>query len=206
MSSRVRAGAFAAAAALCAGLAAAADSPGGDPSAYGPLREVLVAVRPLPAHRELRLDAAERLLTVRRVPDAFVPPGVLTNAAQAVGRSPAAPIPAGSYVLAAQLASRHRPPRGRGRLRPGESPVEISVEGAGALAERTGERVDVVVTGGGVRPGRTYVAATGVRLLELRAGAGAGEAWTATLALTRPQALTLIRVESLGGSIRLLRR
>lgn len=207
MSSRTRAGAFAAAAAVCAGLAAAASGSGeGDPSRYGPLREVVVAVRPVPAHRELRPAAIGRLLEVRRVPESFAPPGTLTSPAQAIGRSPAFPIPAGSYLLASQLAAAADRRRRPGRLRAGETPVEIAVEGAAALAGRAGERVDVVVTGSGVRPGRTYVAASGVRLLELRPDGATQDRWTATLALSREQALKLIRAESLAGSIRLLGR
>ena len=64
--------------------------------------------------------------------------------------------------------------------------------------------------------GRTYVAARGVGLLDLRAaGAGSGgdvlagpesEAWIATLALTRSQALRLIHAQSFARDVRLIGR
>jgi hypothetical protein len=75
----------------------------------------------------------------------------------------------------------------------------------------------VVVTtepGPGGGAGRTYIAAEGVRLLDLRSG-GAGSAglpgadpssWVATLALTRSQALRLIQAESFARAVRLIAR
>jgi Flp pilus assembly protein CpaB len=98
--------------------------------------------------------------------------------------------------------------------------VQIAVTGAEALAAQggdpAGQRVDVVVTtepGAGAGRGRTYVAAAGVRLLALSQSADqssadypipAGEAWTATLALTRSQALRLIQAESYARGVRLI--
>jgi Flp pilus assembly protein CpaB len=78
--------------------------------------------------------------------------------------------------------------------------------------------VDVIVTtepnaGGG--PGRTYVAAEEVKLLALRRGGARGgdepaptfgAGWTATLALTRPQAVKLIQAESFARQVRLIPR
>ena len=105
---------------------------------------------------------------------------------------------------------------------PGREPVDIAVSAAGALAaagaDPVGRRVDVIVTtepGGAAAVGRTYVAAAGVHLLDLRQGGDAGSAaavsaasggagWTATLALTRPQALKLIEAESFAREIRLI--
>jgi Flp pilus assembly protein CpaB len=126
---------------------------------------------------------------------------------------PAAPIPAGSYLLATQL----HPPRESGPsavLGRGRQPVQIAVSGAGALAAAgappVGSRVDVVVTtepdGGG--DGRTYVAAPAVPLLGLGPGGEGveGEAATATLGLTRPQALRLIDAESFARRITLIPR
>jgi Flp pilus assembly protein CpaB len=100
--------------------------------------------------------------------------------------------------------------------------VEISVSGAEALAASGGDprgtRVDVIVTtepGPGGGSGRTYVAAERVELLALGqsdpgadAGLpGAGSAdWTATLALTRAQALRLIQAESFARQVRLIPR
>jgi Flp pilus assembly protein CpaB len=141
---------------------------------------------------------------------------------QAAGREPAAPIPAGSYVLATQLrdpgARRHK--QDRTPIGPGRRPVQIAVTGAGALAAQggdpAGQRVDVVVTtepGPQTGRGRTYVAAARVRLLGLSQSAGessadypmpGAEAWTATLALTRSQALRLIQAESYARGVRLI--
>ena len=225
MSRRARAIAFACAALACAGLAAALA--GGYrtdlESQLGPLRPVVVARARLSAHQALRPAEASRLLEVRRVPERFSPPGAVTSAEQAIGRAPAAAIPAGAYVLASQLRTpgvRHRrsdPPR----LGSGRQPVEIAVSGAEALAavggDPRGSRVDVIVTtepGPGGGSGRTYVAAEDVELLALRQsgdpGAGAGfpgpgsAAVTATLALTRPQALRLIQAENFARGVRLI--
>jgi Flp pilus assembly protein CpaB len=224
VSRRGRAVGFASAAAVCAGLAAATTggAPAGGAAQYGPLREVVVAVRPLPARRPLGREAVAEDLEIRRVPESFVPPDALMRPAAALGRRPATPIPAGGYLLASQFA---RPRaagtrRGEPRLAAGRRPVEISVEGAGALASGAGTepaRVDVVVTTeptAGAGPGRTFVAAKGVRLLELRALSGepepdplappGSEAWVATLALTRAQALRLIHAQSFAREVRLI--
>ena len=136
--------------------------------------------------------------------------------AEALGRRLAVALPAGSYLTAASLAAGS--PRSSGRAGPprGTTPVEITVTGAGALeASRTeaGAAVDVVVSGEpgpGPAAGRTYVAAEGVPLLALRkapAETGLGtDRWVATLALTRGQALRLIRADAAAASIRLLAR
>jgi Flp pilus assembly protein CpaB len=212
MSRRTRAIGFGAAALACAGLA----------SQLGPLRPVVVAARALPRRRPLTPATVRAALELRRIPARFVPPGALAAPAQALGQAPAAPIPAGAYLLAPQL----RPPRSGGGsgpasgLGPGREPVEIAVSGAGALAavggDPVGRGVDVIVTAeprGAAATGRTYVAAAGIRLLALRQSAspsagtgspvGAG-GWTATLALTRRQALKLIGAESFAREIRLI--
>jgi Flp pilus assembly protein CpaB len=215
LSRRVRAAAFAAAAAVCAGLAAGAT--GSEPDTaeqFGALRQVVVAAEPLPARRELRAGSLE----LRRVPESFVPPDALASPAQAVARKPVAPIPAGSYVVGSQLATRPAHPDEPASLRTGLVPVEVRVAAAGALDGRPVDRVDVVVTTepSAAGSGRTYVAAPAVALLDLRA-AGAepggelvpgdgGEAWVATLAVTRAQALRLIQAESFARSIRLIGR
>jgi Flp pilus assembly protein CpaB len=223
VSHRARAASFAAAAAICGGLAArAAGGPeGGLTAQLGELRPVVVAKRPLAPGRPLSRRTIERALELRRVPARFLPPDALGDPGQALGRSPAAAIPAGGYLVGSQLAApraeQERPPR----LAAGRRPVEIAVEGAGALAELGGgHRVDVIVTsepGPGGGAGRTYVAVRSVGLLDLRPsgdGAGAGdplagpsaEPWIATLALTRAQALRLIHAESFARSVRLIGR
>jgi Flp pilus assembly protein CpaB len=225
MSRRARAIAFGCAALACAGLAAAAA--GGYRSdiqnELGPLRSVVVATARIPAHRAIPAKHVDELLDTRRVPARFAPPGTLSVPEQAAGSAPSAAIPAGSYVLASQLrepgaGARHSPERAR--IAPGTKPVEITVTGAEALAasghDPVGTRVDVVVTtepapGGG--SGRTYVAAKDVRLLALsQAGdpSGAdyvpsdGDEWTATLALTKSQALRLIQAENFARGVRLI--
>jgi Flp pilus assembly protein CpaB len=224
MSRRARAAAFAAAALVCAALSAGlAGGYRSDVTAQlGPLRPVVVARQPLPAGRTLEPETLARATEVRRIPSRFAPAGALSNASQAVGLAPAAPITAGSYLISAQLEtpSAERPDREH-RLDSGRRPVEITVAAASALTGRPprGRRVDVVVTtepGPGGGSGRTYVAAEAVELLDLRSGGGTAaanalpgapaETSVATLALTRPQALRLIQAESFARAVRLIPR
>jgi len=182
-------------------------------SGYGPLRAVVIASATLKRGELLGPEAVADALELRRVPVRFIPAGALSAPEDALGLAPLAPVPAGSYLLAAQL----RPPRAdrpAGRVLAGDrSPVEISVAGAEALLAAgpapRGARVDVVVTTepSGSGPGRTYVAATGVPLLGLGPGAdgpGAGGLSSATLGLTRRQALRLIAAESFARKLTLL--
>lgn len=224
MSRRARAVAFGALALVCATLAAsvAGEYRGGISEQLGELRPVVVARAEIPAGRPLRPRDAKELLEVRRVPSRFAPVDGLAGPLEAVGRQPRAPIPAGSYVTAAQLrlpGGAARPPRAR--VGPGLEAVEITVAGAEALAasgaDPTGEEVDVVVTseprpGGGA--GRTYVAAEGVRLLALREsgagpdagglGPGGPSAWIATVAASRSQSLQLIQAHNYAREVRLI--
>jgi Flp pilus assembly protein CpaB len=157
------------------------------------------------------------------MPSRFVPVGALSAPEQAIGRVPAARIPAGAYLLTAQLrASPRRHHRHGPRLGEGREPVQISVTGAEALAATgrgpQGTRVDVIVTtepGPGGGKGRTYVAAEGVELLALSQGAdgastdlpGPGAATSvATLALTQPEALRLIQAENFARQVLLIPR
>jgi len=225
MRRRTRAIAFGCAALLCAGLAAAmAGGYRSDvQSELGPLRPVVVAAARIPAHRAIPSKDAGKLLETRRVPARFAPPGALSAPEQAAGRAPAASIPAGSYILASQLrepGGEPKRPAGRVPIAPGHKPVEIAVTGAEALAaaeqDPAGARVDVVVTtepGPAGGSGRTYVAAEDVRLLALAQAGDAsgtdytgssGDQWTATLALTKPQALRLIQAENFARGVRLI--
>ena len=219
MSRRARAAVFLLAAVSCAVLAAAVANGYGSSlaSSFGPLRPVVVATRELPAGRPIDPAEMSRSLQVRRVPARFVPPGALAVPGEALGREPAADLPAGSYLRAAQLRGPATDRRVTGpRLARGRRPVEILVSGAGALltagGSPEGSRVDVVVTTEprGPGPGRTYVAASGVRLLALGeqdpTGPGPSAGWSATLALTRGQALALIQAESFARQLRLLPR
>jgi Flp pilus assembly protein CpaB len=214
VSRRGRAIAFGLAALACAALAAsvAGRYRSGVTAQYGGLRPVVVAASDLEPGRTIGPGVAARSLVVRRVPARFVPPGALRRTADALGQAPGALVPAGSYVLRAQLAPPApvepvSAPAGRGRR-----PVQVGVTGAEALlvggASPEGSRVDVVISerSGLGRRARTYVAADGVRLLALSGPPGPGEGWSATLALTRPQALELIAADAGAREVRLLAR
>lgn len=214
MNRRRRAIAFAGLALLAAAVAAAIANGYGSSVArgYGPLRPVVVLTRGLGDDRPLGPADLSAALEVRRVPERFVPPGTLVSPTAALGLVPDAPLPAGSYLLAAHL----HPPRPQRTAVPslgGRRPVEISVSGADALlvagGPSPGAKVDVVVTTepAGAGPGRTYVAAAGVPLLALGPGAdgpGPGGTSAATLGLTRNQALRLIEAESFARKLTLL--
>jgi Flp pilus assembly protein CpaB len=216
VSRRGRALAFLLAAAFAAATAAAIADGYGDSvvRGYGELRPVVVAATELKADRTIGPEVASEELEVRRVPARFVPPGTLQAPAEAVGLVPAAAVPAGSYLLAAQL----RTPRSEGPgtiLGHGRRPVEIAVSGVGALlasgVQPAGTRVDVVVTTepSGAGDGRTYVAAPAVPLLGLAPGAEGtvdGSTAAATLGLTRSQALRLIAAESFARQVTVLPR
>jgi len=214
VSRRTRAAGFLLAALLAASAAAALADGYGDSvvRGYGELRPVLIASADLPAGKEIDPRVAAEALEVRRVPVRFAPPGAFAAPAQALGLAPAVTIPAGSYLVAAQLRSAEAPGEGA-MLGNGRRPVEITISGAGALSalgvQPVGSKVDVVVTsepdGSGV--GRTYVAAPAVPLLGLGPGGegGAGEA-TATLGLTRSQALKLIAAQSFARRVTVLPR
>lgn len=214
MSRRARALAFLIAALLCAALAAAVAGRYRSQveARYGPLRPVLVARAELPAGRPIGAQQAQAALAVRRVPASFVPPGALAATEDALGRAPGATIPAGSYVLGAQLnVPRPDAPRAPG-VGQGLRPLEVAVVGAEALTigggVSEGSRVDVVVSrqAGLGRSARAYIAATAVRLLALQGPGGPGESWSATLAVRQRQALDLIAAQSAGREIRLLPR
>ncbi len=214
MSRRTRALVFLVAALVCAVLAAtvAGRYRSRVEARYGPLRAVVVATAELPAGKPIGVDRVGAALAVRRVPASFVPPGALVRPADALGRAPGATIPAGSYVLGAQLAVPHvDAPRAPG-VGQGLRPVQVAVAGAEALTvgdgSPEGSRVDVVVArqGGLGRSAQARIAATDVRLLALRSPAGPGEGWSATLAVTEQQALSLIGAQSAGREIRLLPR
>jgi Flp pilus assembly protein CpaB len=182
---------------------------------YGELRPVVVAAEDLAAGRAIDPRRAATVLEVRRVPARFVPSGALQVAAEAVGLVPDARVPAGAYLLAAQLHPPRSEEAGGSALGRGRHPVVIAVSGAEALlaagGRPAGTRVDVVVTTEptGAGAGRTYVAAAAVPLLALGAGAeGAAPGGTAaaTLGLTRGQALRLIAAQSFARQVTLLPR
>jgi Flp pilus assembly protein CpaB len=215
MNRRRRALAFLLLALVAAGAAAAIANGYGSSvvRGYGPLRPVVVLESGLlPGKRFGPAEIAEALV-VRRIPERFVPVGALSSPTEALGLVAAAKLPAGSYLLAAQL----RAPVGgggvRGRLGRDRGPVEIAVSGTEALLavgpSLAGAKVDVVITTEpqGAGPGRTYVAARSVPLLALGPGIdgpGPGGTAAATLGLTRGQALRLIEAESFARKVTLL--
>ena len=218
MSRRARAAAFFVLAGACAILAATVAGGYGAKVAdsYGPLRTVVVAARPLPAGRPIGPGDLDTALQERRVPARFVPPNSLQATHEALGLRPVGDLAAGSYLTAAQLRSAAPQRSTVPGLGGGRRPVQIAVSGAEALlttgADPRGSRVDVVVTSepSATGPGRSYVAAAAVRLLALSrpdpSGPGPAPGWSATLALTRDQALRLIEAESFARSVRLLPR
>jgi pilus assembly protein CpaB len=214
VSRRTRALVFLVAALVCAVLAAmvAGRYRSRVEARYGPLRPVVVSTAELPAGQTIDAGRAGSGLAVRRVPASFVPPGALVDPADVLGRAPNATIPSGAYVLGAQLAvPRSHAPSAPG-VEDGLRPVEVSVAGAEALTvgngSPEGSRVDVVVSrqAGLGRSANARIAATGVRLLALQSPPGPGEGWSATLAVTEQQALSLIGAQSAGREIRLLPR
>jgi Flp pilus assembly protein CpaB len=208
MSRRARAVAFLLAAVLAAAAAAAIADGYGDSvvRGYGELRPVLIASVDIEAGKKIDPRLAAEELEVRRVPVRFAPPDALAAPREAVGLIPTVAIPRGSYVLATLLRTA-AVPRAGDVLGKGRRPVEIFVSGAGALsafgAQPVGSKVDVVVTTepSGSGDGRTYVAAPAVPLLGLAPGEGAPGEATATLGLTRPQALRLIAAQSFARSV-----
>jgi pilus assembly protein CpaB len=196
-----------AAASITAGYRERADS------AYGELRPVLVASRSLPKGSELSPKALERGVEQRNVPAAFAPPDALADPSQALGRSPAVAIPAGSYLSGSLL----RDPASVGprpeRVEAGLRPVEVRISGGGAIVPLgPGVEVDVVAAEEPFAGGspRVRVLARAVELVDLRedaAGAESpGEAWLATLALERRTALRVIEADNFAREVRLIPR
>jgi hypothetical protein len=149
------------------------------------------------------------------VPSRFAPPGALTAPEEALGLVVRTSLPAGSYLLGTQLGIARKGKAETSNLGGDRRPVEIVVSGADAVLGMgqgpTGSKVDVVVTSepAGVGSGRTYIAAAGVPLLALRPGPegpGVGASASATLGLTKRQALQLIAAESFARKVTLLPR
>jgi Flp pilus assembly protein CpaB len=218
VSRRARAAAFAILAIVCATASAAIASGYRDSvdEQLGALRAVVVVTEPLAAGTVIDRRRSQRSLGLRDVPVRFLPPDTLDDPSQAVGRKPVAPVPAGSYLLVSQLRDpASAPDPSAPRLGEDLQPVEITVTAAGALASlgtAGPTRVDVVVAGEPVTGGRARVriAAEGVRLLSIVQASPEDtpvegtDGWTATLALTRHQALDLIEAENFAREIRLI--
>jgi Flp pilus assembly protein CpaB len=180
---------------------------------YGPLRQVVVLDADVDAGRRIGPREIDTALTVRRIPERFVPTDALVSPAEAFGLVARTALPAGSYLLGTQLEQARKGRAAAAGLGHDRRPVEIAVSGAEALLAlgptRSGSKVDVVVTGEptGPGPGRTWVAAAHVPLLALRPGvegSGPGTTAAATLGLTKRQALRLIAAESFARKVTLL--
>jgi pilus assembly protein CpaB len=197
-----------------AGAAAIADRYGASAvRGYGPLRPVVVVGARVAAGQRFGPGEIASALAVRRVPARFAPPGALAAPEEALGLVARASLPAGSYLLGAQLGVAGKAKAEPTSLGGGRRPVEIVVSGAEALLATgqgpAGSKVDVVVTSepAGAGPGRTYVAAARVPLLALQPGPegpGPGASTSATLGLTKRQALRLIAAESFARRVTLL--
>lgn len=220
MSRRARAATFAALAVICAaGSAAIASSYREDVEGQlGPLRPVVSVVETLPAGTRVGRQEVRSALEVREIPERFAPIDAIASPADVIGRRPAAPIPAGSYLLASQLRtpSVHGGAERSDELGGDLRPVEIEVAGAEALAgagQVAGTRVDVVVATEptATAPGEVEVATEDVRLLALDQAessdpASSAPVWSATLAVTRSEALKLIEAENFAREVRLVPR
>jgi pilus assembly protein CpaB len=179
----------------------------------GPLVDVLVATRDLPAHSRLRPEA----VAVRRLPARFAPPDALSSGMGVAGARVAAPIAAGGYLTAGLFAGGNAG-RGHGAARRGERGVTVEVAGGAALAGLVqGDRVDVLVSTENAAGGRTQMALAGAELLgmgdaptggyaEADAAARAGPTALATLRVSLRQAIYLTAADNFAREIRLLAR
>jgi pilus assembly protein CpaB len=144
----------------------------------GPLVDVLVAARDLPAGARVGRGA----LRVARVPARFAPPDALGSAAAVVGARVAVPVRAGGYLGAGVFAggeagggSGGRSGGGSvGRIGRGRRVVTVEAAGAGGLAGlAAGARVDVLVsTEDGAGGGRTVMALAGAELVAVGSTTG----------------------------------
>lgn len=204
-------------AALALGCAAAAASLAGGyrdrvESELGESVPVVVATTPVRAERTLRRRAIEAGFEATEVPARFAPPDALAIPEELIGRTPAAPIPAGSILVGSQFP-----------LEPGGSPgipdrlraVELTVSGGGAVAGGvTGStRVDLMAAGepnaGG--PARVRRLAADVRLVGLQASDAAaqgtpGRRWTATVAVEPALVVDLLEAENYARDLRIIPR
>jgi pilus assembly protein CpaB len=135
-------------------------------------------------------------LTVREVPQRFVPPDTLATASDAIGLRVHANIPAGGYLTQGALET-GAGARDPGSLRPGERALEVSVTGGQTPA---GGRVDVLVT----TERRSFLALEDVQLLGLRQGAEGKS--LATLRVSLRQAVYLTAAQAFAREVRLLPR
>lgn len=210
--SRRRAALFAALAAACAVLSAAiaARYREAGQADYGPVRDVVVVERELRDGEPIDERVLRRSLAVREVPERFVPPDAFEVAEHALGARPRSSVPAGSYLLASQIATRGRAPRPE--LGRGLRPITVTVVASGSPAAGRSPIVDVVAADepGSVANPRVRVLARRVPLVGVRPlgrpASGEPRRAEATLALSRADALAVIEAENFAGELRLLPR
>ncbi|WP_277209429.1 SAF domain-containing protein [Isoptericola croceus] len=170
-------------AALCCGLAAGVTVEAMRPEPP-PTREVVVAARALAAGTSL--NAGD--LTTLTVAAELAPDGVLTDPADAVGRSPAVALPAGSPLHAALVAG------GGMAAQAPEGTVVVGVRLSEATWLRPGDRIDLLATDDDA----TYLARRALVLPGLvpdDGATGAGGLLGATSPATRDTAVTLVAVD-----------
>ena len=174
----------------------------------GPVVEVVVARRELPAGRALELSD----LGVRSLPARYAPPGEPAFAAALAGQKLAVPVVAGAPVTAELLVRRAQTPEAAiGR---GQRAVDVLATGS-PQAVIAGSHVDVLVTTerrDRIR-GTTRIALENVEVLAARAAAAGDDAEakgaprvTATLRVTAAQAVYLAAAQSFARELRLLAR
>lgn len=186
----------------------------------GPMVPVVVAKEDVGPGTKLDEQGIERLLSVRRVPERFVPRDSFGDPQETLGLRTASPVAAGSYLTGGHVREGTGSEDGGPALGRGERAVEVAVAGGedvGALGG-PGARVDVLVTSEPRSgPGRTYVALENVDLLSARPGAevddspsgtsGGGRAGIlATLRVSMRQAVFLTAAENFAREVRLLPR
>lgn len=123
-------------------------------------------------------------VSVRRIPEEFVPPGALTSSSEALGRVAASDVVAGEAITASRLA----PPGGpiASLVPPGLRAVAVTVASPpGSLA--TGDRVDVLATYAAGRPYTETVVEAAEVLQVLEATAVEHGTATALLLLVTPE-------------------
>jgi pilus assembly protein CpaB len=174
----------------------------------GPVVEVVVARKDLPAGRALELSD----LGVRSLPARYAPPGGPAFAAALAGHRLAVPVVAGAPVTAELLARRPQTPETA--IERGQRAVDVLATGS-PQSVTAGSHVDVLVTTerrDGAR-GTTRIALENVEVLAARAAAAerdaeatGGPRVTATLRVTAAQAVYLAAAQSFAREVRLLAR
>lgn len=159
----------------------------------GPLTDVVVARKDLPAGRTVQLAD----LGVRRLPARYAPVGEPVFAAALAGRKLAVPVAAGGAVTAELIAREPEEPP----VKRGERAVEIVASGS----VTAGTRVDVVVT----TDKQTRLALEDVEVLAAKPAAakeGGGPRVAATLRVPVTDAVYLVAAQEYARDVRLLAR